>query len=296
MNQGRQWFHLKSFIFILPTALIFLIFMVYPLAYTIYLSFFKWNMISPNKRFVGFDNYLDILQDPDSIGIIINSLWYIIWIVIFAVALPYVMAFILEHLVPRFINFYKSTLFIPAVLSLVVASVLFTWILNPLTGPIALVLKNFGIAMPFWSNTEGWVIFVISLIVSWKVFGYNFILLFAAISGIDRELIESARLDNISNTRIFLNIILPISSATGVYVLVMAVVQALQYVFTPISVLTQGGPDNASANIIFESYRQGFIMFNTGRSAALSVLTLLLCILLLVVEYIFVERGVHYEN
>lgn len=286
----------KALLFLLPTGLIFLVFLVWPLIYTIYLSFFKWNMISPTKQFVGLDNYRAIFEDVNSGQILGNTLSYVAWLVLFAVILPYLLAFILDQLLPNLINFYKASLFVPAVMSLVVSSVLFTWILNPISGPVALLLKRVGLAMPFWSNTEGWVIFVISLIVAWKVFGYNFILLYAAISGISHELIESARLDNISNSRIFFQIVLPMSSATGIYVLIMAVVQALQYVFTPISVLTQGGPDNASANIIYEAYRQGFQMFNTGRSAALSTLTLLFCVLLLIVEYFFVERGIYYEN
>lgn len=289
-------FSWKALLYLLPSTVIFMVFMVWPLAYTIYLSFFKWNMISPVKRFVGFDNYLAIFEDENTFMIVQNTLWYIFWIIVFAVILPYILAFVLNHLLPKFVNFYKSILFIPAVMSLVVASVLFTWILNPISGPIALILRHFHIDMPFWSNTEGWVIFVLSLVVAWKVFGYNFILLLSAISGIDQSIIEAAKMDGISNGRIFLNLVLPLSSATGVYVLIMSVVQALQYVFTPISVLTQGGPDNASVNMIYESYRQGFEMFNTGRSAAISVLTLVFCVILLILEYIFVERGVYYEN
>ena len=294
MKQAK--FSWKACLYLLPSAVIFIMFLVWPLVYTIYLSFFKWNMISPIKKFVGLDNYLSIFEDKNTGMIVENTLWYIFWIILFAVVFPYILAFVLNHLLPKFVNLYKSILFVPAVMSLVVASVLFTWILNPISGPIALILRNFHIDMPFWSNTEGWVIFVLSLVVAWKVFGYNFILLLSAISGIDQSIIEAAKMDGISNGRIFGQIILPLSSATGVYVLIMSIVQALQYVFTPISVLTQGGPDNASVNIIYESYRQGFEMFNTGRSAALSVLTLLICILLLILEYIFVERGVYYEN
>ncbi|PKY89644.1 ABC transporter permease [Falseniella ignava] len=294
--KNKSIFNLKAFVFLFPTLLVFGMFLVWPLIYTVYLSFFKWNMISKNKVFVGFENYLTIFKDSSTKQILMNSFWYIFWIILFAVCLPYIMAFVLNYLLPKFIDAYKAILFVPAVMSLVVASVLFTWILNPISGPVALILRQVGISMPFWSNSEGWVIFVIALIVSWKVFGYNFILLFAAISGISKELIESAKMDNISNGRIFFKIILPISSATGIYVLIMAVVQALQYVFTPIAVLTQGGPDGASSNIIYESYRQGFEMFNTGRSAALSVITLLICVILLLIEYVFVERRVYYEN
>ncbi|MBG9979587.1 sugar ABC transporter permease [Facklamia sp. DSM 111018] len=292
----KQQNNFQSVLYLLPTLVLFGVFIVWPLIYTIYLSFFRWNMISADKDFVGFDNYMKLFSNPLTSKIMWNSVQYILWIALFAFVIPYILAFILDRLVPRFIDFYKGALFVPAVMSLVVASMLFAWILNPLSGPVALILRSVGVAMPFWSNTDGWVIFVIALVVIWKVFGYNFILLYAAVSGIDQEIIESAKVDNISNFRIFTQMVLPLSSATGIYVLIISVVQALQYVFTPISVLTQGGPNYGSSNIIYESYRLGFITFKTGESAALSVITLLICVVLLVIEYVFVERGVYYEN
>ncbi|HHX68211.1 MAG TPA: sugar ABC transporter permease [Gallicola sp.] len=287
---------IKSIIYLAPSLLVFILFMVIPLLYTVYLSFFKWNMVSPEKEFVGLENYISIFQNKENYRIILNSLLYIVLLTIFCCVVPYILSFVLEQIISKFKNIYKSLIFIPSVISLVVASILFTWILNPVSGPLSIILGKVGLSIPFWSKMEGWVIVVISLITSWKVFGYNFIVLYASIAGISRELIEAAKLDNLSNTKIFLKIILPMSSATGVYIFIITIVQGVQYVFTPIKVITQGGPDNASSNLIYSSYQQAFEMYNTGSSSALSVITMIIFAVLLILEFKFVEKGVYYEN
>ena len=91
----------------------------------------------------------------------------------------------------------------PSVISLVVGSILYVWILNPISGPIAIIAKYFGISMPFWSKTEGWVIAVLCIITTWKTFGYNFIIILAGVSGVSTEVIEAARLDYIPMWKIF---------------------------------------------------------------------------------------------
>ena len=80
--------------------------------------------------------------------------------------------------------------FLPSVISLVVGSILYTWILNPISGPVAIILGKFGIQMPFWSKTDGWVIAVLCIITTWKTFGYNFINILAGVSGVSQEVIE----------------------------------------------------------------------------------------------------------
>ena len=89
---------------------------------------------------------------------------------------------------------------------------------------------------------------------------------------------------------------MPLTSATAVYILIMTIVQGLQYVFTPINVLTQGGPNDASSNIIYRGYDYAFTFYETGMSAALAVVTMVIFLLLLYLEFRFVEKGVYYEN
>lgn len=286
----------KALLYIAPALLFFGVFMIWPTLYTFYLSFFDWNMVSPTKEFVGLENYISIFTDPVIYKVLGNTLAYIIILLVFNFIIPYILAFVLEYMIPKFKDFFKSGFFMPSFISMVVGSLIYTWILNPTSGPVAEIASWVGLEVPNWSQSSHLVIVVICYIVAWKVFGYNFITLYAAVASIDEEIIESARLDNVPNWRIFKDIVLPMSSSSGFYIFIMTIVTGLQYVYTPVSVITQGGPDNASSNLIYESYKNAFILFDTGRSAALSVITLVLFSILLYFNLKFSERSVYYEN
>lgn len=285
-----------GYLFLVPSLLAFFAFMFAPLFQTIYLSFFEWNMIKPVKKFVGLGNYIQIFKDPNTYRIAGNTLFYIGILLLLNFVLPYILSFILSSVIKKGKGLYKSIFFLPSVISLVVGSILYVWILNPISGPVAIVAKVFGISLPIWSKTEGWVIVVLSIITSWKVFGYNFIVILAGVSGVSTEVIEAARLDNVPLWKIFRDIVVPMSSATGIYVFIITIVQGLQYVFTPIKVVTQGGPNYASSNMIYMSYHEAFTLYRTGTSSAVSVLTMIIFIALLILEFRFVEKGVYYEN
>lgn len=289
----QAWF---AYGMLLPSMVIMAVFMFWPFLYTIYLSFFDWNMIKPTKEFVGLQNYINVLKDPITYKVFWNSAVYIFILLVINFTVPYIFAFILDFVIGKMNGFYKSAFFLPAFISLVVGSILFTWILNPISGPVAIVMGWFGLEMPIWSKLDGWVIFVLSLITSWKIFGYNFILLYASINGISREIIEAARLDNVPLWKIFFHIVVPMSSATGIYIFIITIVQGLQFAFTPIKVITQGGPNYASSNVIYHAYHEAFVLYRTGHSAALSILTMVIFVILLILEFKYVERGIYYEN
>ena len=258
MNQEEKKQTLLGYLFLVPSLAVFAVFMFYPLFYTVYLSFFEWNMVKPVKKFVGLANYAAIFRDPNSWKIAGNTAVYILVLLVLNFVLPYILSFILSAVIKRGQGFYKAVFFLPSVISLVVGSILYIWILNPISGPVALVLKYFGLALPFWSKAEGWVIAVLSII--------------------------------------FRDMVVPMSSATGIYVFITTIVQGLQYVFTPIKVVTQGGPNYASSNLIYMSYHEAFTLYRTGTSSAVSVITMVLFIVLLLLEFRFVEKGVYYEN
>ncbi|MBR5509796.1 MAG: sugar ABC transporter permease [Lachnospiraceae bacterium] len=287
---------LFALLFILPSLTAFCFFMFWPLIRTVYLSFFDWNMIKPVKKFVGLQNYITLLQDDVTYKVLGNTILYILILLVVNFVLPYIVSFLLSFVIRKGKSFYKTAFFLPSVISLVVGSILYVWILNPVTGPVAMILRFFDMQLPIWSKSEGLVIWILSLITSWKVFGYNFIIVLGGVMGVSQEVIEAAKLDHIPNYKIFMQIVLPMSSSTGVYVLITTIVQGLQYVFTPIKVVTQGGPNYASSNLIYQSYHEAFTLYKTGEASAFSVMTMALFILLLVLEFKFVEKGVYYEN
>lgn len=283
-------------ILLVPAMSIFTAFVFWPILRTIYLSFFDWNMISRNKKFVLLDNYTGILTDPVVYKSLGNTFLYIIFLGIFNFILPYVFAYALALLISKMKSFYRAMIFFPSIISLVVASLIFLWLFNPMSGPISKVYEVFGIESPFWLKTNGLVILLVSIITAWKIFGYNLILLLAGVLEVPTELIESAKIDKLSNFQIFIYIVLPMTSSTALYVLIMTVVYGLQQVFVPINVLTQGGPNNGSTNLVYSIYQYAFTFFQTGRASALAIITTLFFFILISLKIKILEKGVYYEN
>ncbi|MHD0318646.1 carbohydrate ABC transporter permease [Fusobacterium sp. THCT1E2] len=282
--------------FLVPAIGIFTTFVFWPIVRTIYLSFFDWNMISKNKKFVLLDNYTNILTDSVIYKSLGNTFLYIIFLGIFNFILPYIFAYALALLISRLKSFYRAMIFFPSIISLVVASLVFLWLFNPMSGPISKVYELFGIESPFWLKTNGLVILLVSIITAWKIFGYNLILLLAGVLEVPSELIESAKIDKLSNFQIFIYIVLPMTSSTALYVLIMTVVYGLQQVFVPINVLTQGGPNNGSTNLVYSIYQYAFTFFQTGRASALAIITTLFFFVLISLKIKILEKGVYYEN
>ena len=295
-KQKKRWETGLACLLLLPTLIIFSVFMFWPVIRTVQLSFYKWNMVSPTKEFVGLYNYQKIFTDPTFIKIMANTLWYIILFIVIDFILPYIVSFFISFVIKKGKSFYKTTLFVPSLISLVVGAIIMSWILNPLSGPVSTIFKAFGLEFPVWSQTSGLVIVVLSLITSWKMFGNNVIVLMAAVTSVPMELIETAKLEKTPNWEIFLKIIVPMSSSTGIYTLLVTLVWGLQWVYTPTNVLTQGGPNNGSANIVYAVYKQAFSVFQTGTASAMATIAMLLFGLLLFLEIRFVEKGIYYEN
>lgn len=285
-----------AFLLLLPTMIVFAVFMFWPIIYTLYLSTLKWNMVSPNKVFVGFANFSKVLQSAEFILTLKNTLIYIALFIFIDAVVPYVISFFLSHMIKKMKQFYKVAIFVPSLISLVVGGLIMSWIWNAVSGPIATVFHNLGMNFPNWQATQGLVLVVITIIVSWKMFGYNVIVLVAAIDSVPVELIETAKLERTPNIEIFFKIVLPLTSASGIYTLIISMVWGLQWSYTPLNVLTAGGPNNASTNIIFEVYEKAFSIFSAGEASALAIIGLVLFVVFLILENKYVEKGVYYEN
>lgn len=286
----------QAALYLLPAGLLFLVFFYWPLLQNAYLSLFSWNMVSPNMKFVGAENFSVIFASPELWKILLNTVLFVVIMLVLNFVLPYIYSFILGHVVTRWSSFYRSALFLPSTLSLAVASILFLWIYNPLAGPLQIILSWFSLESPRWFKEDYLVIFAICTIIGWKVFGYNMIVMLAAMVAVPKELIEAAKLENASNWTIFRKIILPMTSSTAIYVFTITVVFGLQYVLVPVNMLTQGGPDQGSSNLVYIIYQYAFTFFQTGRSAAYAVITMVCYLVFLFVKNKFLEKKVYYEN
>lgn len=291
--EKNKW---HAFLFLLPSIFFFVVFSYWPLLQNLYLSFFSWNMVSPNMTFVGIENYTAVLGSEELIKILANTVVFVAIMLVLNFVLPYLFSFVLGHLIERGKGFYRSTLFMPETLSLAVASILFLWIYNPLAGPLSIVLSWFDVESPRWFKENWLVIFAICTIIGWKVFGYNLIVMLAAMLAVPKEMIEAAKLENASNWQIFKQIIVPMTSSTAIYVFTITVVFGLQYVLVPVNMLTQGGPDQGSSNLVYIIYQYAFVFFQTGKSAAFAIITMICYIAFLLFRTKYLEKKVYYEN
>ena len=291
--EKNKW---HAFLFLLPSIFFFVVFSYWPLLQNLYLSFFSWNMVSPNMTFVGIENYTAVLGSEELIKILANTVVFVAIMLVLNFVLPYLFSFVLGHLIERGKGFYRSTLFMPATLSLAVASILFLWIYNPLADPLSIVLSWFDLESPRWFKENWLVIFAICTIIGWKVFGYNLIVMLAAMLAVPKEMIEAAKLENASNWQIFKQIIVPMTSSTAIYVFTITVVFGLQYVLVPVNMLTQGGPDQGSSNLVYIIYQYAFVFFQTGKSAAFAIITMVCYIAFLLFRTKYLEKKVYYEN
>ncbi len=287
----------KPYLFLAPALLPLLLFVFVPLGRSVYLSFLNWNMVSPNPEWVGLANYKELLTSSEFWKSTLNTLKYAGFLLVFLLVFPYVTAYSVTHVSPKLQGFYKSALFVPHVLSLAVASVIFLWMFNPVVGVINEGLKLLHLPTVNWLSSPNWALFSVALIVAWNTFGYHFIILLAGILAVPQEVVESARVEGLrSNVGLLRKIVLPLTGPTVLFVFIMTIIMGIQFAFVPIQMLTNGGPNQETTNLVFLTYQYGFQFFRSGLASATAVLTFGFFVILIVIQALVLERRVHYEN
>ena len=290
----RTW--LAPLPYLAPAMLLLGLFTYWPLVYTIFLSFFRWNLVSPDMRFVGIDNFTGLSQSPMFDAAMRNTAFYVLGSIPMKVLLPIPIAAFLWAMGGGRSFAYKTILFLPTILSFVVVSLVWLYLLNPIVGLVQAVLASVaGVRLPSLlgdADTALWTILGIS---TWKIIGFNTILYLAGLASINRDLVDAMRLDGARDRQVFRFLIWPLLTPTTLFVLVATVIFSLQQVFTPIDVLTRGGPANATTNLFHMVYIYTFESFNVGLGAAGTTFLFLLILFVTVVKLKLLERWVHYQ-
>jgi sn-glycerol 3-phosphate transport system permease protein len=287
---------LTGLLFILPALLLLGVFVYRPLVETIQLSFVDWNMVRPRRIPVGLANYAELWASPTIRVALLNTAWYALWLVALVILLPLIAAAGLCYLRDGTRARLAALLFLPMVISLSIAAVLWLWVYNPITGLLGNAARALGVAPPNLLTDPATVLPALAVIVAWKAFGYNTMLLLAGLGSVPREAVDAARVDGAEGLALWRHILLPLIGPTILFVLVATLAMAAEYVFTPIHMLTGGGPNNASTNIVFEVWRQAFRFFRVGFAAAIAVLVFALFLALTLVQLRLGERLVSYEE
>ena len=249
-----------------------LAFTFFPLGLSLYLSFTEYNFSQP-PVFVGLSNYIGLFSDPVFIKSVTLTVIYTVIFVPCAVALSLWIAVLLDgnSFVQRFT---KILVYAPTTITSVVVGWLWLWILNPTYGVINNVLGWFHIAGPDWTMDQSWLMVGIVLLSLWSSTGTNMIIYLAALQNVPNSLKEAAGLDGANGWRVFRHVVFPLLGPVTIFVVINAIIGALQ-IFTPIFIMTGGGPNYDSEFYVLDLYQTAFQSFNFGKAAAMSWLLLI---------------------
>jgi multiple sugar transport system permease protein/sn-glycerol 3-phosphate transport system permease protein len=272
------------------------VFTYWPLLHTIYLSFVQWNM-NPDQpmRWVGTANYRGIFNSPLFDAAFRNTLIYIIASIPLKVLLPIPIAIFVWTLGTRG-QVYRALLFLPTLFSFTVVAVVFLWMLNPIGGHFVQIARLLGGQWPNVLTDPDLAIWTILLISTWKVIGFNTLLYVAGLASINRDYVEAMRLDGASDWRLVRHLLWPLLTPTTLFVLISTVIFAIQQVFTPIDIMTEGGPQNGTTNLFYMVYQYAFRTFNVGFGAAGTVIIFAFLLAITLLKMRTLDRHVQYQQ
>lgn len=263
---------IRYLIFLGPAALLYVPFVLKPLAETFGLSLFAWNGVSAEKTFVGLANYWQALGDPIFWLALRNNLYWVVTSIVLPMAAGLVIAVLLSS-VRRGQRIYSGIFFTPVVLNLIIVGLVWGIIYNPLIGPLNRLLRAIGLG----SLAIGWLgdryaaTPAIMVAGAWTFFGFCAVIFLQGLRTLDREQIEAATIDGAGPFHRFRKIIVPALTDQVTLLVVMSIIGSFK-VFDIVYVMTKGGPDHASEVIATYMYWQSFMNGSLGYGAALAVM------------------------
>lgn len=271
--------HRAGYLFILPCLLVTTVFFIVPLLMTVWMSFNHWPLLG-SSSFIGFKNYLDLLSDDSFWGSIAFTLKYTLVVTPAIFLVAFGLALLVNRSV-RFVGLFRTAYFLPVVIGMTTASLLWTWMFNDQVGIFSAVLMDLGmIDEPVqWLGETNSALASILVMVLWKASGFTMVILLVGMQAIPHDLYEAACLDGASWWSQIRHVTIPLMRRTFALALTMSLIGSF-LAFEQFFVMTRGGPFNSTITVVHWIYRASFTYFKLGYGAAMSVVLLLILLAL----------------
>lgn len=265
---------LTGYLFLAVPVLLFSVFIFFPVLFAIWVSFFDWNLLVPDKLFLGLANYLELVEDDIFLISIKNTLLYTAGVVPVQTILSLFLAFLMnQKIMGR--AFFRVAFYIPAITSSVVTSIIFIWIYSK-PGLLNYLLSLIGIEGTDWLTNPATVLGSIMMLNIWSTSGYFMIAFLAGLQSIPQAIYEAARVDGAGTWRQFWSITVPMVRPITFFVVVLSLIGCFQ-VFDQIYIMSSGGPAHASTTMSYYVFTNAFKYFRFGYAAsAAMILTLII--------------------
>lgn len=289
----------KPYLFLLPAMGLILFWTYKPLLQTLQYSLYKWSMVPGTvPEFVGIDNFMKLFRNKDFIPALKNTLIYILGMLPFSIVLPLFIAAATQDLNEKAKKIYRAVFFIPMIMAPVAVSIIFQWLMHPGNGLVNHLLQTLGLtgeSIAFFADQK-FARLMIILISGWKMIGFSTLMFSSALSGIDTQYYEAAKLDGAGSIRRFFDMTLVLLSPTAMLMLMVSVLFSSQWSFAYIDVLTQGGPFATSTNIYYMMYKFAFGDLNVGLCAAAATLFLIVFGIIALTMQRLTKKYAFYDN
>lgn len=285
-----RWNQREGYIFVLPSFLHLLVFFLIPLGFSLWLSFHDWRgLTTRNIPFVGLENYQFMFGDTRWWNAVWNTLVYTFVSVPLGMGLSLLVAIVMNQKIPG-IYAFRAMFFLPVITSWVAVSVVWLWILDGRLGLLNYALSLVGIDGPDWLSDPRTALLALILITVWKGLGFQMVIWLAGLQAIPKELYEAAIVDGANRGQQFRFITLPLLAPTTFFLLITGVIGSFQ-VFTPVFVLTKGGPLGSTDVAVYRIYERAFVNFDFGYASALAWVLFVFIFVATLIQLYYMRRN-----
>jgi sn-glycerol 3-phosphate transport system permease protein len=283
----------EGYIYLLPSLILFLIFVIYPFCRTIYQSFFISNNLGQMISFVGFDNYLELIKDEKYINTIITTFFYVILTVPITIIISLLLA-VLSNYKLKGMSIFRTIFSSTIAISVAAGSIFWSFMFHPTVGILNKIVKVFGIERVNWLTDPKIAIFSIAAVSIWMNIGFSYLVLIGGLKNIDDSYYESANIVGGGFWYKLRKITIPLLSPSLFFVLTISIINAFQ-TFGVIDMLTKGGPSNSTTLMVYSLYNEAFVNFQYGRATAQGVILFIIIFIISRIQVKLTERLVTYQ-
>jgi multiple sugar transport system permease protein len=290
--------HLTGWLFVLPAVFLVALFSIFPIIWGFVLSLQKASLISPNRPFVGFDNYAQIASDPFARQAAVNAVIYSFLFVPTSIIIALFLAIALNQKI-RLIRFYRLAVFIPVAVSTIATGVMFMWVFDANFGIANWALGVVGLGPFGWFDSPQGAMPSLVIMCVWGWLGFDAIIYLAALQGVPHELVEAAAVDGATPWSTFRHVTLPLLGPATLLLVVWSTISAVQ-LFDEVYFVTRGGPLGHTSVPVFYIYKLAFTsqygFSAAGYAAALAYVLFIVILILTLAQFWLGNRAVHYSS
>ena len=279
---------LTPYLFLLPAGIVLLIFFFIPFFQTILLSFQDYSNSIYSPEMVGLQNYIALFKNPVFYKVMWNTFIYLVVAVPVLATVPLVLAILINQKI-KFANLYKILIYLPVIVSIVVAAIAFKWLYAD-QGILNYLVASLGLNSIGWLTDPDFALYSVIFVTIWKGIGYYMIIYLAALMSVPKELYEACDIDGANFITKHLTVTIPHIMPTIALATTISSISAMK-VFAEIYVMTKGGPLNASKTIVYYIYERAFENLDLGFASAMAVVLLGIVMVFSLINIFCFERN-----